>query len=163
MIDGLATRTPPHVPALARAANWLNLSTPAGLILTRLAGARPRTTPQGLYVATGYRWPWPVAGAFVVGSVILTAHARADPAPQSPLSDPVWEHETRHVLQYAWCLGLPFIPAYAVASGASWLIAGDPWSYNVFERRAGLAAGGYRRGTVRPALRAVSSRLRRRE
>jgi hypothetical protein len=152
----------PPVPATVRAANWINLSTPLGLLLTAASGARPRTTPDGLYVATGYRWPFPDAGAFVVGSVILTSAARSGPEPSSPLGAEVWQHERRHVTQYAWCLGLPFIPAYCAAAGASWLIGGDPWTYNVFERRAGLAAGGYPRGDLRPAVAAVSNRLRRR-
>ena len=50
-------------------------------------------------------------------------------------------------------LGLPFLPAYAVASAWSWARTGDPWSRNAFERRAGLAAGGYREARPRPLLR----------
>jgi len=52
-------------------------------------------------------------------------------------------HEERHCSQYAWCLGLPFIPLYLAAAGWSVLRTGNPGTANIFERQAGLAAGGY--------------------
>ncbi len=142
--------------------NWVNLTTPLGLLVTGLSGARPRGTPDGYYLATGYRWPVPVAGAFTVGDVVITRQRRLGPDPISPLTRDVWEHEKRHATQYAWCGGLPFLAAYAAAAGYSWAVSGDPASYNVFETRADLAAGGYVRAVRRPAVRTVSSRLRRR-
>jgi hypothetical protein len=62
---------------------------------------------------------------------------------REPLSDAVWRHEVVHMRQYA-VLGPLFWPAYALAAGYSLVRAGDWWSRNHFERRAGLAAGGYR-------------------
>jgi hypothetical protein len=52
-------------------------------------------------------------------------------------------HEEKHSSQYAWCLGLPFLPLYFLAAGWSQLRTGNPASANFFERQAGLAAGGY--------------------
>ncbi len=147
--------------SIRRRANWLNLSTPAGLLLTALSGARPRRTPDGLYVATGYRWAVPMAGAFTVGDVIVTRQRREGADPTSPLAQQVWEHEKRHAAQYAY-LGLLFIPVYVAAAGYSWAVGGDAWSYNVFETRADLADGGYHRAELRPMARLVSNRLRRR-
>ena len=148
--------------SVRRWANWLNLSTPLGLIVTSLSGARPRTTRDGYYLATGYRWPVPIAGAFTVGDVVITRQARRGADPISPLTPQVWEHEKRHAAQYAWWGGLPFLAAYFAAAGYSWAVSGDPASYNVFETRADLAAGGYVRAARRPAVRTVSNRLRQR-
>jgi len=52
-------------------------------------------------------------------------------------------HEERHCTQYAWCLGLPFIPLYLAAAGWSVLRTGNTGTANIFEMHAGLAAGGY--------------------
>jgi hypothetical protein len=52
-------------------------------------------------------------------------------------------HEARHATQYAWCVGPVMLPLYAVAALWSLLRCGDAASYNVFERLAGLADGGY--------------------
>ena len=52
-------------------------------------------------------------------------------------------HEERHAWQYVACLGLPFLPLYAAAMAWSQLRTGDRASRNVFERHAGLDAGGY--------------------
>ena len=52
-------------------------------------------------------------------------------------------HEERHCTQYAWCLGLPFLPLYFLAAGWSLARTGNPGSRNLFERHAGLQAGGY--------------------
>ena len=90
-------------------------------------------------VATDYRLGFPIARAFTVGSVIITRHDRrwltivrncsrtrsATPGSTSPAS------------------GLPFLPLYAAAMGWSKLRTGDRASGNIFERRAGLEAGGY--------------------
>jgi hypothetical protein len=124
------------------AVNWLNLTTPAGLLVARLAGCRPE--PRGAYwEAVGYRHRVPVASAFTVGSVVIS---------RARLSETVWQHEVGHVRQYAWC-GPMFLPLYGLAAAWSWLRTGDWWSRNVFERRAGLRAGGYVEGSIRAAWR----------
>jgi hypothetical protein len=51
------------------------------------------------------------------------------------------------------------LPLYFLAAGLSWLLTGDFAAQNVFERRAGLAGGGYAERPLRPRLR---RRLRRR-
>ncbi|MCU0298899.1 MAG: hypothetical protein MUF33_10340 [Candidatus Nanopelagicales bacterium] len=112
--------------------NALNLTTPTGLLWARLAGC-PVRSRGGYLEASGYRWRFPVAGAFTIGCVVIS---------RSPLTDVVWEHEVSHMRQYA-VLGPLFWPAYGVAAAWSWVRTGDWWSRNVFERRAGLRAGGY--------------------
>ena len=120
-------------------ANVLNATTPLGLLLAGCARTPVRRGPRGLLIATGYRWRLPFAGAFTVGNVVLF---RA--GPDEALANPVLlRHEERHSTQYAWCLGLPFLPLYFLAAGWSLARTGNPGSRNVFERRAGLQAGGY--------------------
>jgi hypothetical protein len=76
--------------------------------------------------------------------VILSRHDRL-------LRDSVLlRHEARHATQYAWCGGLLMLPLYLAAAGVSWLFSGDFGAWNVFERGAGLADGGY---TARPLRR----------
>ena len=124
---------------LRQIANMLNGSTPLGLLLAASARTRVRGGPRGLLIATGYRWRLPFAGAFTVGNVVLF---RA--GPERALDDPVLlRHEERHSTQYAWCLGVPFLPLYFLAAGWSFCRTGNPGSANVFERHAGLQAGGY--------------------
>lgn len=125
--------------------NAVNLTTATGLLIAR--AARCDVTRRGdFWQATGYRWRFPPAGAVTVGCVVLS---------REPVSERVWQHETSHMRQYA-LLGPAFWPAYALAAGWSWVRTGDWWSRNVFERRAGLAAGGYverplRRSGTRPS------------
>lgn len=121
------------------AANALNGSTLLGLAVAAAGDARLDRGPRGLLLATGYAFGFPVAQAFTVGNVVLTRHDLG-----------WWEgrervllHEERHSVQYAVTLGLPMLPLYAAAAGWSWLRGGDWSTYNVFERRAGLADGGY--------------------
>ncbi len=121
--------------------NWVNLSTPLGLLVARVGGARIRRGPHRLWLAEGYRWGFPVASAFTVGSVVLTARAFEDLSAANPR---LLDHEERHADQWLGCLGLPFLPAYLVAMGWSWIRTRDRAAANVFEVRAGLAAGGYR-------------------
>lgn len=124
---------------LRQIANALNASTLLGLLLARCARTAVRTGPRGLLIATGYRCRLPFAQAFTVGNVVLF---RAD-APEA-LSNPVLlRHEERHSSQYALCCGLPFLPLYFIAAGWSQLRTGNPGSANIFERLAGLEAGGY--------------------
>lgn len=120
--------------------NLTNLSTPAGLLLSRLGGCARRPGPRGLVLAEGYRFPFPVASAFTVGDVVITAHTFAALQQRMPR---LLEHEERHSWQYFWCLGLPFLVPYTIAMGWSMLRTGDRAARNVFERHAGLAAGGY--------------------
>ncbi|GGC95618.1 hypothetical protein GCM10011512_23310 [Tersicoccus solisilvae] len=135
---------------LRRAANWVNLSTPLGLGVAALTGTPVRRGPHGLYVGTGYRPPLPVAGAFTVGNVVLVrGRAPGDLPLTAALSPDLLRHEAAHATQYAALLGLPFLPAYALAAAWSLLRTGDPASRNVFERRAGLRLGGYRERPVR--------------
>lgn len=138
-------------PRLRSVANWANLSTPCGMLVARAAGCQVVGGWHGLYFALGYRPRLPAAGAFTIGNVILFRPRFADP---SAFPDLV-AHEERHGTQYALCLGLPFLAFYAVAAGYSWWRTGDPASRNVFERGAGLAAGGYIERPVRPAADAL--------
>lgn len=133
-------------PRLRSVANWVNLSTPGGLLVARAARCRVVTGDRGLYLALGYRPRLPVAGAFTVGNVVLFRPRFDDPARFPELL----AHEERHSTQYAICLGLPFLVLYAAAAGYSWWRTGDPASRNVFERGAGLAAGGYIERPSRP-------------
>lgn len=124
---------------LRQLANLLNASTPLGLLLAACARTRVRRGPRGLILATGYRWRLPLAAAFTVGNVVLF---RAGPA--EALGNPVLlGHEERHSTQYAWCLGMPFLPLYFLSAAWSLWRTGNPGSANPFERHAGLRAGGY--------------------
>lgn len=120
-------------------ANLLNLSTPLGLAAALLGGARLRRGPRGLILAEGYRFGFPIAGAFTVGDVIVTA---SDFDRLGAAQPDLLDHERRHSCQYA-VLGPWFLPAYGVASAWSWWRAGDPATRNAFERHAGLVSGGY--------------------
>jgi hypothetical protein len=120
----------------------VNLATGAtllGLAVARVGGARPAPGPDRLLLAGGYRLRLPAAAAFTVGNVVVSRL----PADELAARRTLLAHEARHATQWACLLGLPFLPAYLVACGWSWLRAGDPATANVFERRAGLAAGGY--------------------
>jgi hypothetical protein len=119
--------------------NVLNLSTPIGLAVAALGGARVRRGPQGLLVASGYRLPVPPAPAFTVGNVVVLRSGE-DVLARRPR---LLAHEARHATQYALCLGPVLWVAYALASAWSWMRTGDPASRNVFERAAGLSDGGY--------------------
>ena len=96
-------------------------------------------------MCTGYRFRFPVAGAFTVGSVIITKHD-ADWIESRPL---LLQHEDRHCTQYAILLGPVMLPLYFLSVGISYLLAGDHSSYNPFERLAGLDDGGYPRPSTR--------------
>jgi hypothetical protein len=155
LADGLTT-----VQRARRLANLLNLSTPLGLLVARAGGARCRPGPYGLLLAEGYRFSFPVAGAFTVGDVVITA--RTFEAFRASCPD-LLAHEERHSRQYALALGLPYLALYTVAMGWSVLRTGDRASRNVFERHAGLLAGGYLERPVRPlavSLRTAVDRLR---
>lgn len=135
------TAAPLTGPERLRAiANALNLSTAAGLLLAKLSRSPVERGPHGLLLGTNYTPTLPLAGAFTVGNVIFYRAERAfiDSRPD------LLAHEARHATQYAWCLGLPFLPLYFSCAAWSWWRTGDPGSRNFFERNAGLAQGGYR-------------------
>ncbi|MEU9888262.1 hypothetical protein AB0M95_14180 [Sphaerisporangium sp. NPDC051017] len=123
--------------------NWANLSTPLGLLIALAGRAGVRRGEHGLLYAHGYRIPFPVAGAFTVGNVILTAHG------EGYLTGPLLRHEARHATQYAFCAGLPLLPLYLLAVAVSFALCGHPASWNPFERLADLEEGGYPRGSSR--------------
>jgi hypothetical protein len=134
---------------LRLAANLLNGSTAAGLLVAAAGRARPRRASDGLLVALGYRLPVPPAPAFCLGNVIVT---RLD-AEGVGRAGSLLTHEARHATQFACCGGVVMLPLYFLAAGLSWLLTGDFGSRNIFERRAGLAEGGYAERPLRPALR----------
>lgn len=126
-----------------RLRTWANIgngSTLLGLAIARLGGARPRRWRGGLWLAEGYRWSFPAAGAFTVGDVVVTSSTFAH---LEHLRPGTLAHERRHAAQYAYCLGLPFLPAYAATMAWSWWRTGDRAARCFFEREAGLASGGY--------------------
>ncbi|MDA8439937.1 MAG: hypothetical protein M0Z51_13895 [Propionibacterium sp.] len=141
--------------------NWLNLSTPAGLAVAALGGARIRRGGRGVWLAEGYRYRFPTGGAFTIGTVITTARPSfADLDRRIP---GVLEHEEAHTWQYTYACGLFYLPVYAALMGWSWLRTGDRASANFFERQAGLAAGGYveaPRRDVRDGMRAACALMR---
>jgi hypothetical protein len=130
---------PTTAQRLRRAANLLNGSTVAGLAVALAARTRMSRGPRGIVIAAGYRWRLPAARAFTLGNVVLYRGSAADLLSRPALLG----HEERHCSQYAWCLGFPFLPLYLAAAGWSVLRTGNPGTANIFERRAGLAAGGY--------------------
>ncbi|MFI6788570.1 hypothetical protein ACIBG4_14700 [Nonomuraea sp. NPDC050383] len=118
-----------------RVANYVNLSTPLGLLISVIGGASRQPGPNGLILAHGYRYRFPIAGAFTVGNVVLTRRPELD--------ERLVLHEGRHATQWAWCAGLPMLPLYVVSMLVSVVVCGHQASYNVFERLAGLDDGGY--------------------
>lgn len=131
----------PHTPWtwVRSVVNWGNLSTPLGLLLARVGGARLEHRGRGTWIAGGYRWEFPRAGAFTLGNVVLSTASLDDVRSCEALL----RHEDRHCTQYAWCLGPLMLVPYLAAVGVSWVLAGDHSSYNPFERLAGLADGSY--------------------
>ncbi len=141
--------------------NLVNLTTPLGLAVAAVGRARIRRGPRGLVLCDGYRLRFPVAVAFTVGSVITTQHDWDSLEKRRP---GLLAHEERHTWQYLLCLGLPFFPAYAMASAWSMLRTGDRAAANIFERDAGLKLGGYPDAPIRPVrenLAGLLSRVRR--
>jgi hypothetical protein len=134
--------------------NLLNGSTAAGILVA--AAGRARLTPagNGLVVAVRYRLPVPQAPAFCIGNVIVTRLDTGGVAGAQAL----FAHEARHATQFAWCGGVLMLPVYFLAAGLSWLLTGDFASRNVFERRAGLAEGGYAERPLRPVFTRLPTR-----
>ena len=126
------------------AVNVANGSTLAGLGVAMAGRARLSRTADGLLAGTRYRLPVPAVPAFTLGNVIVT---RRD---SLPADSTLFLHEARHTTQYAWSGGLLMLPLYFAAAGASWVLCGDPGAWNVYERWAGLADGGYADRPLRP-------------
>ncbi len=121
--------------------NAANLTTVVGLMIAVAGRSRLRGGGSGLVLAEHYRLGIPRRGAFTIGNVVLFPAGTLDELQQR--YPEVLTHEAAHAWQYAVCLGLPFFPLYAIASGWSWLRTGDAASANFFERAAGLSRGGY--------------------
>jgi hypothetical protein len=128
--------------------NLVNGSTLAGVLVAATGRARLARGCDGLLIADRYRLPLPPAPAFCLGNVILT---RAD-RDAFVAAEALLAHEARHATQFACCAGLVMLPLYFAAAGVSWVLTGDFGSRNVFERRAGLADGGYADHPLRPAV-----------
>ncbi len=134
---------------LRRVVNLVTLGTPLGLALARSGRARIERGPGGLLLALEYRSPVPAprAPAVTVGDVVLL-RMDADELARRPS---LLEHEGRHAVQWACWLGpLFFLPAYLLASAASWVRCRDFALRNPFEVRAGLVSGGYVRPDTTP-------------
>lgn len=138
----------------------VNGTTLVGILIAVASGARLRRGPGGILIAEGYSAPVPKQTCFTVGSVVLTRR-NAEWLLHEQHVD-LFAHEARHVGQYA-VLGPLFWPAYWVACGYSYAITGSYGGRNIFERHAGLAAGGYREVALRPwAARVAAHPLRHR-
>ncbi|MGV8845188.1 hypothetical protein [Tessaracoccus sp.] len=120
--------------------NVANLSTPLGLVVAVAGRARIRIV-QGLFVAEETSLPGIRASAMTIGSVVLIPGRTLEQA--SHAIPGLLEHEDHHAHQWAYCLGLPFVPLYLAAMGWSWWRTGDRAAANPFEVQAGLALGGY--------------------
>jgi hypothetical protein len=118
----------------------VNGTTGTGLLVALAGGARIRRGRYGVLVAEGYRRKVPPATCFTVGSVIMTRRS-ADWLLADERSA-LFDHERHHAGQYAW-LGPLFWPGYWLACGYSYATTGSYGARNIFERRAGLRAGGY--------------------
>ena len=140
--------------------NMVNLTTPFGLLVARIGGARIRRGPRGLFLGEGYRLKFPVASAFTIGNVVTTGSTWPELLRGNPR---LFDHEERHTWQYLWCIGLPYYPAYVICLVWSMLRTGDRAARNFFERAAGLVDGGYPDRPVRPIgenVRAMIGQLR---
>ncbi|GID31566.1 hypothetical protein C8E87_3651 [Paractinoplanes brasiliensis] len=118
----------------------LNGTTGTGLLVALITRAKIRRGRHGVLIAEGYRLPIPPASCFTVGSVIITRRSASWLLDEQRRE--LFDHEHRHAAQYA-LLGPLFWPAYWVACGYSYATTGSWGARNVFERRAGLEAGGY--------------------
>ncbi len=118
----------------------LNGTTLIGLAVAKAGGATIRRGRDGVLVAEGYRRGIPRQSCFTMGSVVLTRRT-ADWLLHDQHAD-LFRHEAKHATQYA-LLGPLFWPAYWLACGWSYARTGTYGLRNVFERHAGLEAGGY--------------------
>jgi hypothetical protein len=140
--------------------NYVNLSTIVGLAVAKLGRASIKLGPRGLYLGEGYRFKFPIAGAFTIGNVLTTSTTWDKMLGRYP---DLIKHEEGHTWQYFYCLGLPYYIPYVIFMGWSVLRTGDRAARNFFERQAGLAMGGYIDYPVRPigeGIRAVLGKLK---
>ena len=128
--------------------NAVNGSTLAGILVAAIGRARLARCSDGLLIGERYRLPLPPAPAFCLGNVILTRRDRD----ALVRAEALLAHEDRDATQFGWCAGLVMLPLYFAAAGVSWVLTGDFGSRNIFERRAGLADGGYADRPLRPAV-----------
>ncbi|HEX8510287.1 MAG TPA: hypothetical protein VF635_12445 [Propionibacteriaceae bacterium] len=147
----------PLLLTLRSVGNWVNLSTPLGLLVAKAGQATVRRHLGGLFLAEGYRLRFPVAGAFTVGNVIITASTWDELQHRCPQ---LLDHEEAHTWQYLYCFGLPYYLAYSACLCWSWLRTGNLASGNFFERQAGLDRGGYPSLPPRPLRTGLRSLLR---
>lgn len=143
---------------LRQIVNAINLTTLTGVAVAKAGRATLTPGPDGLVFGSGYRYGFPVGGAFTVGNVVVSKRPierlTSDPA--------LLAHEARHSTQYA-VLGPFFWPLYVLCVIWSYLRTGDHWSRNPLERLAVLADGHYvEAATVAPwiAARLALRRLR---
>ena len=148
MSSGMMERVMHPHRFLRNVGNVANLSTPLGLVVAAVGIARLRIL-DGLVVADHARLPWIRASAMTIGSVVVVPHRSLEEVQQRVPR--LLEHEDHHAHQWAYCLGLPFIPLYVAATAWSWLRTGDRASANCFESQAGLELGGYAVGNATPS------------
>ncbi len=141
---------------LRAVANWVNLTTPLGLLVASIGRAQISRGPRRLWLGERYRLRFPDAGAFTMGSVVIVPNGEL--ATLTARHPGVLEHEAAHARQWACCLGLPFLPLYLLANLWSWLLTGTWHGANPFEVRAGLAKGGYVPAPRRPVWRRIGRR-----
>jgi hypothetical protein len=119
---------------------WVNGTTLAGLAIARATGATLRRGPDGVWIAENYPRAFPRNTCFTVGSVIITKRTAEWLLDERRAT--LFEHESRHVTQYA-VLGPAFWPAYYLFCAYSYAMTGSYGCRNALEKHAGLAAGGY--------------------
>ena len=73
--------------------NALNGTTMMGLIVAKLGGATVKLGANDLFFAEGYQLPFPVAGAFTIGQVVITGSSFAHLTSVFPR---VLVHEAKH-------------------------------------------------------------------
>lgn len=132
---------------LRNVANLVNLSTPLGLALGIAGRGKPRRVGH-LVVLEHVRLPLVRASAMTVGDVVLVPERTVEEASRG-IPD-LMAHEDEHAWQWAYCLGLPFLPLYGLATVWSILRTGDRASANYFEVQADLLKGGYHVVEKRP-------------
>jgi hypothetical protein len=125
---------------LRTAVTAVNLTTAVGLVVAKAGGAQLRRGRNGILIGENYKRKMPPATCFTVGSVIMCRRSAEWLLAEERSA--LFGHESRHAGQYAW-LGPVFWPAYWTACLWSYATVGSWGSRNLFERRAGLAAGGY--------------------
>jgi hypothetical protein len=141
---------------LRTALNWINFTTLVGLVIAVVGRSRLRAGPGGLVVAGDYRLPVPKQTCLTMGNLVICRRS-ADWLLSEQHAE-LLGHETRHATQYA-IFGPFFWPLYGLASLWSWLVTGGYGAHNVFERWAGLAAGGYANRPLRGWAARVAARF----